>query len=299
MKTETIVNIIWFGIAGLIIFAGISLYRKKKQSVPAEEDAKKHGRLSKLYAAMAIFGGWLFLIKLLPLVFGSHESGKFVVEISPPRYDLFGFSLSSTVVVAWISMAIILVGALVIRMIVVPRLQTIPKGIQNVLESAVGGIDEYAESKTEGLGQGLSSYLFSLAIFMTVGAAVELLGVRALTSDITLTLAMALITFFLINLYGIKRKGVRGRIKALANPTPVVLVLRVVSDCAIPISLACRLFGNMLGGMIVMELLYHALGSAAIGIPSVAGLYFNLFHPLIQIYIFITLTLTFINEAAE
>ncbi len=47
------------------------------------------------------------------------------------------------------------------------------------------------------------------------------------------------------------------------------------------------------------DLLYSALGDYAVGIPSLAGLYFNVFHPLIQTFIFITLTLTFINEAIE
>ena len=55
----------------------------------------------------------------------------------------------------------------------------------------------------------------------------------------------------------------------------------------------------MLGGMIVMDLLKSVLGGYASGIPAVAGLYFNLFHPLIQTYIFIILSLTFINEAIE
>ena len=75
--------------------------------------------------------------------------------------------------------------------------------------------------------------------------------------------------------------------------------MKLVSDIAVPVSMACRLFGNMLGGMIVMELLYSALGAFAIGIPSIVGLYFNVFHPLIQAYIFITLSLTFIDEAME
>ena len=75
--------------------------------------------------------------------------------------------------------------------------------------------------------------------------------------------------------------------------------IKIDSDIAIPNSLACRLFGNMLGGMIVMELLKGALGGYAAGIPGIAGLYFNLFHPLIQAYIFITLSLTFIDEAME
>ena len=48
-----------------------------------------------------------------------------------------------------------------------------------------------------------------------------------------------------------------------------------------------------------MDLIYYAMGNAAVGIPGVLGLYFNLFHPVIQAFIFITLTLTFINEATE
>ena len=119
------------------------------------------------------------------------------------------------------------------------------------------------------------------------------------TSDITVTFAMSLITFFLINWYGIKNKRLSGRIKGLASPSPVIFPMRIVSDVAVPVSLACRLFGNMLGGLIVMDLLKGAAGGYSFGIAPVAGLYFNLFHPLIQIYIFVTLSLTFINEACE
>ena len=158
---------------------------------------------------------------------------------------------------------------------------------------------KYTHSSVGDLGTGLPAYIFTIALFMVGCAAVELLGIRAPTSDITMTFAMALITFFLINYYGIKKKGVLGRIKTLAEPTPVVFPIEVVSQLAVPVSLACRLFGNMLGGMIVMDLLYSAMSNAAIGFPSVLGLYFNVFHPLIQTYIFITLTLTFIREAAD
>jgi len=114
-----------------------------------------------------------------------------------------------------------------------------------------------------------------------------------------MTFALAFMTFILINVYGVNRKGALGRVKSLASPTPVVFVFRVIAELAIPISMACRLFGNMLGGMIVIDLLYMALGSNAVGIPSVAGLYFNVFHPIMQTFIFVTLTLTFINEAIE
>ena len=79
----------------------------------------------------------------------------------------------------------------------------------------------------------------------------------------------------------------------------MIMPMRILSDVAAPVSLACRLFGNMLGGMIVMDLLKNSLGGYAVGVTSLAGLYFNLFHPLIQTYIFIILSLTFIREATE
>ena len=138
-----------------------------------------------------------------------------------------------------------------------------------------------------------------MVAFLVGCAVLELFGLHAPTADITMTFALAFVTFLLINWCGIRRKGVLGRIKSLAQPTPVVFPIRVISDCAVPVSMACRLFGNMLGGMIVMDLIYKSLGNGAIGIPSVVGLYFNVFHPLIQAFIFITLTLTFINEATE
>ena len=55
----------------------------------------------------------------------------------------------------------------------------------------------------------------------------------------------------------------------------------------------------MVGGLLVMDLLKGVLGGYASGLPAIAGLWFNLIHPGIQIYIFVTLSLTFIDEAME
>jgi F-type H+-transporting ATPase subunit a len=145
--------------------------------------------------------------------------------------------------------------------------------------------------------------MFTLAIYLVFSAALELFGLRAPTSDLAVTFSLGLITFFLLNFFGLKKLGIGGRLASMGGSVkamrPIMIPIKIVSDIAIPVSLACRLFGNMLGGMIVMELLKGALGGYASGIPGVAGLYFNLFHPVIQAYIFITLSLTFIDEAME
>jgi len=203
------------------------------------------------------------------------------------------FHISVTVFTGWGILAVVLALALAFRIVLVPRFKDNPKGLQRALEAAVEGLDKYVGGKLHGMGEAFGGYIFSLGLMLILSALVELLGLRAPTTDITMTLALGLITFFLVNYYGFKRRGFLGRLKALRNP------FLVLSDFVSPISMACRLFGNMFAGMIIIELIYLAMGKFAVALPSVAGLYFNLFHPLIQAFIFITLTLSFIAEAAE
>lgn len=288
-------RLILAGVGAVIALAGW-LWRRdalaRWAAAPAPEDAKPKKK-PRLPTVVMLLGLWLLIVKVLELAFGVKERGSFNVEIWAERVDVGGFSLSMTVVYTWIIMAALTLVAVILRLTVIPRMQETPKGAQNVLEILVENLVKYTKSNVGDLGNNLPAYLFTVAAFMVGSAILELFGVRAPTSDITMTFSMALITFVLINYYGLKVKGVGGRLKRYKNP------MNLVSDLAIPVSLACRLFGNMLGGLIVMDLLYFAMGSYAVAVPSVVGLYFNVFHPLIQAFIFVTLTLTFIGEAVE
>ena len=288
-------RLILAGVGAVIALAGW-LWRRdalaRWAAAPAPEDAKPKKK-PRLPTVVMLLGLWLLIVKVLELAFGVKERGSFNVEIWAERVDVGGFSLSMTVVYTWIIMAALTLVAVILRLTVIPRMQETPKGAQNVLEILVENLVKYTKSNVGDLGNNLPAYLFTVAAFMVGSAILELFGVRAPTSDITMTFSMALITFVLINYYGLKVKGVGGRLKRYRNP------MNLVSDLAIPVSLACRLFGNMLGGLIVMDLLYFAMGSYAVAVPSVVGLYFNVFHPLIQAFIFVTLTLTFIGEAVE
>ncbi len=271
----------------------------KKKLNTSKTPQKKLRFIKRLSAVILLAGSWMFTVELLKMLFGKSEDKQFEVLISPERWNVLGHSLSSTIIVTWCIMALLIIIALIIRLFFIPKFTDKPKGIQNALEIMVESIDKYTVANAPRAGLNLGSYIFTIAVFMISCAAVELLGIRAPTADLTMTAAMALITFVLINYYGIRIKGFGGRIRSLAAPTALVFPIRLICEFAIPVSLACRLFGNMLGGLIVMDLLYYALGSGAVGIPSVIGLYFNVFHPLIQAFIFVTLTLAFINEASE
>ena len=257
----------------------------------------RHKRIMSI--AFVAIGGFLFVTRLLSIIFGPQETEQIKFSIMPDRAQVFGFSLSYTVIFTWIAMAILIIAALIIRFTIFRNPKEKPGGAQNAVELIIETVADYTNAKAHGTGEFLCSYILTIGSLLVMSSFLELFRVRPPTADITMTFSLALITFIFINVYGIKKKGIIGRIKSLASPTPIVFPFRIISDLAIPVSLACRLFGNMLGGMIVIDLLYTALGSNAVGIPSVFGLYFNVFHPLIQTYIFVTLTLTFINEAIE
>ena len=279
------------GIAALVFRARITQPDKTEEGYKA---AKKKRNL-------LMMAGVLLLWLCSGLILGSFGLGEreFQVEISPARMDFLGFTVSSTVFVSWIVIAVLAVIAVLIRIFVIPRFKETPRGIQLVLETAVGAISDLTREKYGHKNEGLASYFFALAALFIGSAIVELFGFRPPTTDLSMTLSYALVTFVLINVYGIYKKGVSGRLKSFIRPKAIIAPFKLLSDLAVPISLACRLFGNMLGGMVVVELIYFALGAFSVGIPAVLGLYFNAFHPLIQFFIFINLSLTFIGEAVE
>ena len=286
---------------GVICAAGGCLGRRAaaKKLAAADAPTKRQKRPKTMFTILLVVGLYLTATSLITVLFGAKAPEALEVSIWAERVSLFGLDLSVTIVYTWIIVLVLILLAVILRLTVIRHMRKTPKGMQNALECAVENIAKYTESKTGKLGENLGAYIFTVAVFLISCAAFELLGVRAPTADITMTFALALITFVLINYYGIKKRGLAGRVKTLASPTPIVFPFRIVSDIAVPVSLACRLFGNMLGGMIVMDLLYLALGNLAVGIPSIIGLYFNVFHPLIQTFIFVTLSLTFIGEATE
>lgn len=288
-----------------LALAVLAVIRRSKVHLPArdpgleaDETYTKAKKKQRRFLILAILGIWMFTGSLLSLF--AKERETFNVTISPARVDILGISTSTSVLISWIVIAVLGVIALMIRLLVIPKFKDEASGIQLVLETLVETVSDFTKEKFHGeKKEGLAAYFFALGSMFIGTAFVELLGIRPPTTDLTMTLSFALVTFVLIQYTGIKSKGPAGYAKSFSEPSAIVTPFKILSEIAIPISLACRLFGNMLGGMIVVDLVYLALGSFAIGIPAVLGLYFNAFHPLIQFFIFINLSLTFIGDAAE
>lgn len=210
-----------------------------------------------------------------------------------------GIQVNETLITCWIATIGVTVFALIVRFVFIPRFKEVPTGFQNVMEMIVDMIDRFTKSIMGERGATISSYMFSLAFYLVVTGLLELFGVRAPATDLNFTASIALISFVLICGYGIRYKGVKGWAKSYGEPVSFIAPFRLISDCVLPVSLACRMFGNLFSGLVIMDMIYAALGNFAIGLPGMASLFFNFFHVGMQTYVFMMLTLSFIQEKVE
>ncbi len=124
------------------------------------------------------------------------------------------------------------------------------------------------------------------------------------TTDVNVTLAMALSVFVLILFYSIKVKGVKGFVKELTlNPfnhwsmIPFNFLLEVVSLLAKPVSLALRLFGNMYAGELIF-ILIAVLGAVQLPLHFPWAV-LHLLVIVLQAFIFMMLTVVYLSMAHE
>jgi len=155
-------------------------------------------------------------------------------------------------------------------------------------------------------------YIGTIFIFIVLGNMLGMLGLRPVTTDVNTTFALSLLTFFLIEYNSIKSMGLKKKFLHMCEPFPVYIgaftmfPLKIIEALSRPVSLGFRLFGNILGGFIVMELIFVALAGLShmlslqfpflvAVLPLPANLFFDIFEPVVQAYIFTMLTMVFIS----
>lgn len=214
-----------------------------------------------------------------------------------------GFRLTETITTTWIIMAILIIGAYLLTR----NLEKIPRGVQNMLEVFVDAIYNLTGSTMGEDKISFAPYIGTIILYLAFANLSGLVAVRPPTADLNTTLSLALMTFFLIHFNGLRRKGLKGYLKGFLEPFPMLLPINILGELATPISLSFRLFGNLVGGMIIMSLIYSALAAFSgggipflqLGIPVVLHAYFDLFSGLLQTFIFAMLSMIFISGAMD
>lgn len=192
---------------------------------------------------------------------------------------------------------VLLLAALIIRLTIVSKFSNVPGKLQIVLESLVGCFDSMAKGNSPHRNKFLSAYIFGAGAYICIGTMFELLGLQAITvhgtpialpaplADINGAIAVGLTSYLVILSGGIAGNGVKG----------IGLTLK---EFSLPISMSFRLFGALLSGLLVTELVYFYVQLSFV-LPVVVGILFTLLHAVIQAYVLTTLTSMFYGEVSE
>ena len=204
-----------------------------------------------------------------------------------------GVGISESVVVTWIIMAALtLLSILLVRNL---RVENVSRK-QLLLESAVGWIYNFFKGILSEAGKRYIPYLMTVVVYIGVANLIGLLGFKPPTKDMNVTAGLAIMSIILIEYAGFHKKGGKGWLKSFAEPMPIILPINILEIFIRPVSLCMRLFGNVLGSFVVMELIKMVVPAI---VPVPFSLYFDIFDGLIQAYVFVFLTSLFIKEAIE
>ena len=216
--------------------------------------------------------------------------------------------ISETVIVSWLVMLILIAVSLVLTR----RLSLIPRGAQAILEVAVEFLNNFSKDQFGKFSKYLTPYIGSLFLFVLTANIIGVISplevsafgyefippfaIRPPTRDINVTAALAVISILLVLVCGFLARGFGGWFKRLMNPLPMMLPFNIMEYGTRLISLALRLFGNILGGYVLMSLIEKLF---PLLLPMTLSLYFDFFDGLIQAAIFVFLTSLYISEAVK
>jgi F-type H+-transporting ATPase subunit a len=137
------------------------------------------------------------------------------------------------------------------------------------------------------------------------------------TQNLFVTAALALVSFFVINIAGMRELGVWGYCKHLTGGAPwyvaiLMVPIEILSTFIKPIALALRLFANMTAGHILVATLFMFVGMAikagvAVAAPvtvisavgAIAIYFLELFVAFLQAFVFMFLTAVFISQLSH
>lgn len=214
-----------------------------------------------------------------------------VLEGAKTVFTVFGLPITESVVNTWLVMAVLIILAIVLRR----NLQMYPDKRQNIAEIIVEGLTGLVTSTMGLKNKNFTPFIGTIFLLIAFSNILGIFGLRSPTADFSVTLAYGIVTFFCIHFFALKAKG-WNYIKGFGQPFIFLLPINIIGEVAKPFSLGMRLFGNLLGGTVIMAMIS---GAIAIFVPAVASIYFDLFSGILQSFIFIMLTMVFITIAKD
>lgn len=203
-----------------------------------------------------------------------------------------GIPVPESCVMTWGIMAVVVIASILL----VRKLKTVPKGSQCLLEIAINWMNNFFLEILGPKGKKYLYFLETLLIYIGISNVIGIFGFRPPTKDMGVTATLALFAITLIQYCGIRERSFKGWLHSFVEPIPLMLPMNILELMIKPLSLCMRLFGNVLGAFVVMELIKMVI---PVGLPLVFSFYFDIFDGCIQAYVFVFLTSLFMSEAME
>lgn len=204
-----------------------------------------------------------------------------------------GIPVSESVVVTWGIMVVLVMASLLLTRNL--KLHNISCH-QALLEYGITFLERFFTGLMGEEGRRYVPYLITVTLYIGFSNLIGIFGIKPPTKDLNVTVGLAIMSMILIEYAGIRAKGGKGFLKSLAQPLPIMLPMNLLEIFIRPLSLCMRLFGNVLGAFVIMELLKIVV---PVVVPAVFSCYFDLFDGIIQTYVFVFLTALFMKETME
>lgn len=217
------------------------------------------------------------------------------MNLSPDEMIMFviwGIPINATIFYTWVVMAVLTIGAMLITRNLRPDVP--PNRWRTMLEVIVQGIQSQIAEIAGRPERHLLYYAGTLFLFIALSNLLLVVpGFEPPTASLSTTTALALSVLIAVPLFGISSRGIGGYLKTYLEPTFVMLPLNIVSEFSRGISLAIRLYGNIMSGAVIAAIL---LGVAPFFFPVVMDV-LGVLTGLIQAYIFAILATVYISSA--
>ena len=220
-----------------------------------------------------------------------------ITHVPTVVFELFGTTLTVnylTVLNTWAIMAVLIVLALIVRR----RIKATPGPVQRVIELYVSAMDGLTKESLETTSRSYFPLVGTLFIFLLLSNWWGIIpGFEEPTADLNTPLSLGIMGFFLTHRAAIKEKGILEYMKEYTHPFFIMAPLNVVGELAKVVSISFRLFGNIMGGVIIIKVVSWMVFSLVL--PPFLYAFFGMFVGTVQAFVFTMLTITYIAVAMK
>ncbi|WP_417244957.1 F0F1 ATP synthase subunit A [Celeribacter sp.] len=217
------------------------------------------------------------------------------MNLSPDQtviFEAWGIPVNATIFYTWIVMALLTVTSYLITRKL--RADVPPSRWRTTLEVIVQGIQGQIQEVAQGPTRYLLYYAGTLFLFVAMSNLLLVVpGFEPPTASLSTTTALALSVLVAVPLFGITSRGLGGYLKTYLEPSFIMLPFNIISEFSRGISLAIRLYGNIMSGAVIAAIL---LSVAPFFFPVVMDV-LGLLTGMIQAYIFAILATVYISSA--